>query len=113
MESLFVSIIGLGEGWHNYHHAFPWDYKASEFGMHFNGTTRIIEWFAKIGWAYDLREVSHRVMESRILKTGDGSHPLYGSNKNSEINDLTFVQEYNAKHLGKEFDAEEDALKES
>ncbi|KAK6627834.1 hypothetical protein RUM44_010313 [Polyplax serrata] len=83
VESYFVSFIGLGEGWHNYHHAFPWDYKASEFGMNLNTTTRIIEFFAKIGWAYDLREVNNAVMESRIKRCGDGSHPVYGSVQNS------------------------------
>ena len=31
-ENLFVSIIAHGEGWHNWHHTYPYDYKASELG---------------------------------------------------------------------------------
>jgi stearoyl-CoA desaturase (delta-9 desaturase) len=31
-ESRLVSILTLGEGWHNWHHAYPWDYAAAELG---------------------------------------------------------------------------------
>lgn len=40
-ENLFVSLISGGEGWHNYHHAYPKDYKASEFSK-YNLTTYFI-----------------------------------------------------------------------
>ena len=29
-ENLFVSLITFGEGWHNFHHTYPKDYRASE-----------------------------------------------------------------------------------
>lgn len=39
-----------GEGWHNYHHVFPWDYKTAELGNYrYNITTAFIDFFAKIG----------------------------------------------------------------
>lgn len=70
-----MSVITLGEGWHNYHHTFPWDYKASELGNYgFNLTTGFIDFFAKIGWAYDLKTVSLDMVRKRALRTGDGSH---------------------------------------
>lgn len=54
MENIAVAIAALGEGWHNYHHVFPWDYKTSELGSYsFNITTAFIDFFAKLGWAYD------------------------------------------------------------
>lgn len=74
VESFFVSFISLGEGWHNYHHAFPWDYKAGEWGTGFNGTRWFIEQCQKLGWAYDLREVSQSVVDARAGKHGDGTH---------------------------------------
>ncbi|XP_013193953.1 acyl-CoA Delta-9 desaturase-like [Amyelois transitella] len=74
VESWFVSFISLGEGWHNYHHAFPWDYKAAELTMHFNLTATFIRFFEKIGWAYDLKSVSPEMVTNRILRTGDGTH---------------------------------------
>lgn len=45
-----VALVALGEGWHNYHHAFPWDYKAAELGNYrANITTAFIDFFYKIG----------------------------------------------------------------
>ncbi|KOB70664.1 Acyl-CoA delta-14 desaturase, partial [Operophtera brumata] len=58
VESWFVSFISLGEGWHNYHHAFPWDYKAAELTMHFNFSATLIRFFETIGLAYDLKTAS-------------------------------------------------------
>jgi stearoyl-CoA desaturase (delta-9 desaturase) len=74
-----VAIFALGEGWHNYHHVFPWDYKTAELGgYHFNFSTAFIDFFAKIGWAYDLKSVSPEIIEKRVRRTGDGTHPLWG-----------------------------------
>lgn len=54
VENLAVAIAAMGEGWHNYHHVFPWDYKTSELGSYvFNITTAFIDCFARLGWAYD------------------------------------------------------------
>ncbi|XP_026757907.2 acyl-CoA Delta-9 desaturase-like [Galleria mellonella] len=74
VESWFVSCISLGEGWHNYHHAFPWDYKAAELSMHFNQTASIIRFMEKIGLAYDLKTASPEMVRNRIIRTGDGTH---------------------------------------
>lgn len=83
-ENTSVAILALGEGFHNYHHAFPWDYKTSELGQYyFNITTVFIDFMAKIGWAYDLKTTSERVITDRIRKKGDGSHVIWGSH--SEI----------------------------
>lgn len=68
VESWFVSMITQGEGWHNYHHAFPWDYKASELGMHFNNSAKLIRLFQRLGLAYDLKTASPE-MVSDCFKT--------------------------------------------
>lgn len=73
-DSLSVGLGAIGEGWHNYHHVFPWDYKASELGNYrTNFTTAFIDFFAKIGWAYDLKTVAHSMIKKRAARTGDGS----------------------------------------
>ena len=78
-ENLIISILTLGEGWHNYHHAFPWDYRTSEFGRFVtNPTTTFINFFAKIGWAYDLKIASIDTVKKRVQRTGDGSHSIWG-----------------------------------
>eukprot|EP00398_MALV-I-01_sp_L67-1_P000727 gene727-14_t len=50
-ESGFVSIIALGEGWHNWHHAYPWDYAASELDWYqqYNPTKMVIDIAAFFG----------------------------------------------------------------
>lgn len=78
-ENLGVAIFAFGEGWHNYHHVFPWDYKTAEWGNYsVNMTTAFIDFFAKVGWAYDLKTVSHEIINSRVKRTGDGSHAIWG-----------------------------------
>jgi stearoyl-CoA desaturase (delta-9 desaturase) len=38
-ENVWVSILAVGEGWHNWHHAYPFDYAASEyFSSRYNPT---------------------------------------------------------------------------
>lgn len=70
-ENITVALLSLGEGWHNYHHVFPWDYKAAELGDYkLNVTTAFIDFFAKIGWAYDLKTVSADTVRKRVERTG-------------------------------------------
>ncbi|XP_055853529.1 acyl-CoA Delta-9 desaturase-like [Episyrphus balteatus] len=78
-ENFGVSVVTLGEGWHNYHHVFPWDYKAAEWpGSLLNFTTFTIDLFSRIGWTYDKKSVSKEMIEKRVRRTGDGSHPIWG-----------------------------------
>ena len=76
---MFVALFAVGEGWHNYHHAFPWDYRASELGSPLNLTGFLIDVLAKIGFVYDRKEATHNMVKNRVLRTGDGSHKAYGS----------------------------------
>lgn len=85
VQNYYVSALAYGEGWHNYHHAFPWDYKTSEFsGYSFNFTTAFIDLFARLGWAYDLKTVNPDMIEKRAKRTGDGSHASTHGKKSSE-----------------------------
>lgn len=78
-ESEFVSFFTGGEGYHNYHHVFPWDYKTSESSTPwFSETTTFINLMAKIGWAYDLKSARPELVKKRVVRTGDGSHNLWG-----------------------------------
>ncbi|XP_055597957.1 acyl-CoA Delta-9 desaturase [Uranotaenia lowii] len=77
VENLSVAIAAMGEGWHNYHHVFPWDYKTGELGNYmFNVTTGFIDAFARLGWAYDRKSASPEIIERRAAKYGDGTRFL-------------------------------------
>ncbi|XP_023290189.1 acyl-CoA Delta(11) desaturase [Orussus abietinus] len=79
VESPSVAFVALGEGWHNYHHSFPWDYKAAELGNYgLNPSTAFIDFMAWLGLAYDLKTPSKDVIHKMCLKKGDGSCSLWG-----------------------------------
>ncbi|XP_025322683.1 stearoyl-CoA desaturase [Vulpes vulpes] len=73
-ENILVSLGAAGEGFHNYHHSFPYDYSASEYRWHINFTTFFIDCMAALGLAYDRKKVSKAAILARIKRTGDGSY---------------------------------------
>ncbi|XP_062070870.1 stearoyl-CoA desaturase-like [Lepus europaeus] len=73
-ENILVSLGAVGEGFHNYHHSFPYDYSASEYRWHINFTTFFIDCMAVLGLAYDRKKVSKAAILARIKRTGDGSY---------------------------------------
>ncbi|XP_058798659.1 acyl-CoA Delta-9 desaturase-like isoform X2 [Phymastichus coffea] len=78
-ENGTVSFFTLGEGWHNYHHSFPWDYKAAELpGYGLNPSTAFIETMAFLGLAYDLKTPSRELVEKVSINKGDGSASNWG-----------------------------------
>ena len=62
-ENYYVSLAAFGEGYHNYHHSYPWDYKAGESTAGFNFTSLFIEGMEMIGQAYNLRIASQEVID--------------------------------------------------
>lgn len=77
MDNVLISLAAFGEGWHNYHHVFPWDYKTGEFGDYaFNLTAGFIDFFARFGWVRDRKTVSPEMIARRVARCGDGTHYL-------------------------------------
>lgn len=68
--------VNFLSGYHNYHHVFPYDYRAGEFGSvsDFNLGAAFIDFCACFGWAYELKTVKPSMIERRVRRTGDGSH---------------------------------------
>jgi len=61
-ESWFTTIVAVGEGWHNWHHTYPYDYSASELGFmsQVNPTTMWIDFLALIGQAYGRKKATNK-----------------------------------------------------
>jgi len=59
-ENPFVSFCSVGEGWHNWHHKYPFDYAASEFGIssQFNPSKLFIDCMAGIGLVTDRKRAT-------------------------------------------------------
>lgn len=53
-ESPIVTALAGGEGWHNYHHKYPFDYASSEFGImvQWNPSKLFIDIMANMGLAW-------------------------------------------------------------
>ncbi|XP_065215077.1 acyl-CoA Delta-9 desaturase-like [Planococcus citri] len=85
-ENFIMSFLSGGEGWHNYHHTFPADYRTAEYGNYIVDiglTTLLIDVFAKIGWAYDLKQSPKEHIRAVTQKRGDGTHAIYKISSNS------------------------------
>ena len=69
-ENPFVSLGALGEGWHNWHHKYPFDYAASEFGIdkQFNPTKLFIDVCCLFGLASDRKRATGAWSKLRLLK---------------------------------------------
>ncbi|XP_014270307.1 acyl-CoA Delta-9 desaturase isoform X2 [Halyomorpha halys] len=76
-ENKYVSIFTKGEGWHNYHHMFPWDCNAAELGRDYNHSGNILAFLERIGQAYDLKKATKEMTMNSVRKYGDGTHPFY------------------------------------
>ena len=59
-ENRLVSVLAIGEGWHNWHHKYPFDYAASEFGVssQFNPTKLAIDLGAALGMVSDRKRAT-------------------------------------------------------
>jgi len=65
-DSLLASFLSLGEGWHNYHHAFPEDYATSEYGIsqQLNPTKFVIDLCALIGLTWNRKRAPKAKVEA-------------------------------------------------
>ena len=70
-DNRFVCVAAIGEGWHNYHHTFPYDYATSEWGPRLNMTTIVIDMMALLGLVYDRKQVSQEGIERVRKRLGD------------------------------------------
>ncbi len=63
-DSAVMAVLAFGEGYHNYHHSFPFDYRNGIKSWHFDPAKWFIYLLAKVGLAEDLR----RAPEAAVLK---------------------------------------------
>jgi stearoyl-CoA desaturase (delta-9 desaturase) len=79
-ENPFVSLGALGEGWHNWHHKYPFDYAASEFGIdkQFNPTKLFIDTCCYLGLASERKRGTGAWAKLRIHRESE----IYGGEKN-------------------------------
>ncbi|CAI5784756.1 stearoyl-CoA desaturase 5 [Podarcis lilfordi] len=72
-QNPFVTIGAIGEGFHNYHHTFPFDYSASELGLNFNPTTWFIDFMFWLGLVTERKQAPREMIQACKERAGDGS----------------------------------------
>jgi stearoyl-CoA desaturase (delta-9 desaturase) len=63
-ENPYVAFFSLGEGWHNFHHTYPKDYRTSDPSK-FNPTTSFIDGMEAIGLVKNKHEACAKTMDVR------------------------------------------------
>jgi stearoyl-CoA desaturase (delta-9 desaturase) len=63
-DSPIMAVLAFGEGYHNYHHSFPFDYRNGIRAWHFDPAKWMIWVLARLGLATNLRRAS----DAAILK---------------------------------------------
>ena len=88
-DSWFVSWFTFGEGYHNYHHKFQWDYRNGVKWFAYDPSKWIIKGLSFFGVTYDLKKVKeHVIVQNRVNnikiqlsemfnKSGDGIRNYY------------------------------------
>ena len=67
-DNWLLAVIAFGEGWHNYHHAFPNDYRNGVSALAWDPSKWIISALAFLGLARDLRRVTvPRILHARLV----------------------------------------------
>jgi len=61
-DSAIMAFFSYGEGYHNYHHYFPTDYRNGVKWYHYDPTKWLIKSLAIIGWTKDLKRVPKRLI---------------------------------------------------
>ena len=64
-DNWLLAVIAFGEGWHNYHHAFPNDYRNGVRAFDWDPSKWLIWTMSKLGVAYDLKRASTATVWSR------------------------------------------------
>ena len=82
-DSWFVSLFTFGEGYHNYHHTFQWDYRNGVKWFAFDPSKWIIKLLSFIGVTYDLKETKeYLIWKNHISSIKDQLNESY--NKSTE-----------------------------
>ena len=63
-DNPIIALLTYGEGYHNFHHTFQWDYRNGHCWYHFDPTKWLIRGLSVIGLAGSLKQVSPVQVES-------------------------------------------------
>jgi stearoyl-CoA desaturase (Delta-9 desaturase) len=78
----WLAIASFGESWHNLHHADPTCARHGALKGQIDQSARVIQWFEKLGWAYDVRWPDEGRLNAK--RAGGTTRSLSGMTKRNE-----------------------------
>lgn len=77
-ENPLVAFLALGEGWHNWHHKYPFDYATSEFGIakQFNPTKLFVDTCCFLGLASERKRATGAWAKLKATRQLDGADTI-------------------------------------
>jgi len=105
-DNWLTAILTMGEGYHNFHHQFPLDYRNGIRFYHFDPTKWLIRALSYFRLAYDLKRVGdHRIVHYRInmdrdrlTNTKPSTHKTLQQLYQSIVNTLTRIDKSETAH---------------
>ena len=70
VDNYIICLLTFGEGYHNYHHTFAYDYRNGIRWYHFDPTKWLIWMLHKLGLARDLKVVNNARIAEQMIKEG-------------------------------------------
>jgi stearoyl-CoA desaturase (delta-9 desaturase) len=68
VDNYIISLLTFGEGYHNYHHTFAYDYRNGIRWYHFDPTKWLIWSLSKLKLAKDLKKVNQSRIAEQMIK---------------------------------------------
>jgi stearoyl-CoA desaturase (delta-9 desaturase) len=68
VDNYILALVTVGDGYHNYHHTFPSDYRNGVRWYHVDPTKWTIWVLSKLGLAHNLKRISASRIERRLLQ---------------------------------------------
>jgi stearoyl-CoA desaturase (delta-9 desaturase) len=78
----WLAIASFGESWHNLHHADPTCARHGALKGQIDQSARVIQWFEKLGWAYDVRWPDEARLNAK--RAADATRSLGGMTKRND-----------------------------
>ena len=74
-DSWYMALLTFGEGFHNFHHKFQWDYRNGVRWFHFDPSKWFIWGFSRIGLAKNLKKANYmQILKARSKNNCDQIH---------------------------------------
>ncbi|HSX12204.1 MAG TPA: fatty acid desaturase [Rhabdochlamydiaceae bacterium] len=67
VDNYLISLVTFGEGYHNYHHTFAYDYRNGIRWYHFDPTKWLIWTLSKLGLAHNLKKNQHYFIQEKLI----------------------------------------------